>query len=230
MSNTTSQQDVRPGTRRLEPDSGLVVLVHGLWMGAPACALLARRLRARGHAVVSFPYRSVRHSLEASAARLHAFVTQRAAGKVDFVGHSLGGLVILSALARHPQLPVRRVVLLGSPCNGSEAVQQLLPSTHGRWLLGRALPGWQPAWGPEVAARCEVGAIAGNRRLGLAALAVNLRGENDGAVRVDETRIAGLRDHLVLPVTHSGMLVSGRVAAQVDAFLSSGRFRPVPDL
>lgn len=230
MSNATPRQEVLPDAGRPEPDGGLVVLVHGLWMVAPACALLARRLRARGRTVVTFPYRSVRHSLEASAARLHAFLIQRGSGKVDLVGHSLGGLVVLCALAKHPEVPVNRVVLLGSPCNDCEAMRQLLPSPQGRWMLGRALPGWQPGWGPEVAARCEVGAIAGTRRMGLAALVVNLRGDNDGAVRVDETRIAGLRDHLVLPVTHSGMLVSGRVATQVDAFLSTGRFLPVPAL
>jgi pimeloyl-ACP methyl ester carboxylesterase len=197
-------------------------------MGAPACALLAWRLRARGHTVVSFPYRSVHQTLEESAGRLRNWLSRRPGPQIDLVGHSLGGLVALAALAQHPDIQARRVVLLGSPSNDCEAVRQLLPSAHGRWLVGRALPGWNPAWGAQAAARCEVGAIAGVGRMGLGMLVVRLGGDNDGCVRVDETRIPGLRDHVVLPVTHSGMLVSGRVAAQVHAFLANGHFLHAP--
>jgi pimeloyl-ACP methyl ester carboxylesterase len=201
-----------------------VVLIHGLWMGAPACALLARWLRAHGHAVVSFPYRSVRKTLEESAAHLHAFVQARAPALVHLVGHSLGGLVALRAAAQHPDLPVGRIVLLGSPCNGCAAAEQLLPQTRGRWLVGNALPGWRPVWGEAAAQRCEIGAIAGNRRLGLGMLVVRLDGPNDGVVRVAETWLPGFTDHVVLPVTHSGMLVSRAVAEQAAAFLEQGRF------
>jgi hypothetical protein len=47
---------------------------------------------------------------------------------------------------------------------------------------------------------------------------------NDGAVTVAETRLPGLRDHLVLSVTHTGLLVSARVAREVCAFLTHGHF------
>ena len=217
---------------RLAPAAGLVVLVHGLWMGASACALLAGRLRARGLHVVSFPYRSVKHTLEETAERLFRFVTGLGTAPAHFVGHSLGGLVVLATLARHPALSAARVVLLGSPANGCEAAAQLQRSAHGRLLLGAALPGWKPERARGVTRRLEVGAIAGNRRFGLGMLFVRLDGENDGVVGVEETRLPGLRDHLVLPVTHTGMLVSGRVAGQVAAFLAGGRFvrQPQPSL
>jgi pimeloyl-ACP methyl ester carboxylesterase len=206
----------------------LAVLVHGLWMGAPVCALLARRLRQRGYEVASFSYRSVRHPLEESAARLHTFVAMRRPRRVHFVGHSLGGLLVLTMLRQRPDLPVGRVVLLGSPTSGCSAFEQLSRSAHGRLVVGAAMPGWKRECAEQAAQRYQVGAIAGVQRLGIGMLLVRLEGDNDGVVRVEETRVPGLRDHVVLPVTHSGMLVSARVAAQVAAFLSQGRFLPAP--
>jgi hypothetical protein len=41
---------------------------------------------------------------------------------------------------------------------------------------------------------------------------------------VAETIADGLDDHCVLPVTHTGMLYSARVAEQVKQFLETGRF------
>jgi len=66
--------------------------------------------------------------------------------------------------------------------------------------------------------------IAGTRRFGLGQLFTRLPAPHDGAVCVDETRLPGLRDHLSLPVSHSGMIVSARVTRQVCSFLEQGHF------
>ncbi len=49
-------------------------------------------------------------------------------------------------------------------------------------------------------------------------------GSRDGMVTVQETQIQGLRDHIVLPVSHTGMLISSRVARQAVSFLKTGQF------
>jgi hypothetical protein len=116
------------------------------------------------------------------------------------------------------------VVLLGSPCNGCGAADQLSRTRSGQLLLGRALPQWRLEDGVTVTSRTQVGAVAGTRRLGIGIFLVKLTSPNDGVVTVDETRIPGLTDHIILPVTHSGMIVSGRVARQVCSFLQSGTF------
>jgi pimeloyl-ACP methyl ester carboxylesterase len=206
------------------PQREAVVLVHGLWMTGAVCALLARRLRSCGFAPLSFSYPSVRLTLAEAAHRLGRFVRERIAGRVHFVGHSLGGLVALELLARDPSIPVGRVVLLGSPCTSSLAAEQLVRSRPGRAVLGRGLPQWRAERGVEVARRVETAGIAGTLRFGVASLVVTLPKPNDGAVTVAETKLPGLRDHLVLPVTHSGLIISARVARQVCAFLTEGRF------
>ena len=48
--------------------------------------------------------------------------------------------------------------------------------------------------------------------------------ENDGTVAVSETRMPGATDHIVLPVSHLGMLLSARVARETGSFLTAGRF------
>lgn len=202
----------------------LVVLVHGLWMSGIVFALLARRLHACGFDVALFSYPSVTQTLEQTARRLERYVASYPSQLTHFVGHSLGGLVVLSFLASAQRVSIGRVVLLGSPCNGCSAADQLKGTRAGQLLLGRALMQWRPEDGQAVASRAEVGAVAGTRRMGIGSLLVKLSAPNDGVVTVDETRMPGLTDHVVLPVTHSGMIVSGRVAQQVCGFLQHGKF------
>ena len=80
----------------------------------------------------------------------------------------------------------------------------------------RLPPGW------------EVGMIAGSRGMGLGLLVGGTSGAGDGTVAVSETRADGLQDHLVLPVTHTGLLFSRSVARQVTSFLRSGSFSGTP--
>lgn len=202
----------------------LVVLVHGLWMSGIVFALLARRLRVCGFDVALFSYPSVTLTLDQNVRCLERFVASHPAPQTHFVGHSLGGLVVLSFLAGAPRASVGRVVLLGSPCNGCSAADQLSLTRSGRLLLGHALRQWRIEDGVAVTSRIQVGAIAGTHRLGIGTLLVRLTAPNDGVVTIDETRISGLTDHITLPVTHSGMIVSGRVAQQVCSFLRSGTF------
>lgn len=213
-----------PGMTEAARGGERVVLAHGLWMGKTVWLPLACRLRGQGFDVAAFSYPSVRQGLEASARALEAFARAQRAHRLHFIGHSLGGLVVLRMLCGARDLPVGRVVLLGTPVAGCLAAQQLGRSTTGRMLRGAALPQWRPEHADAVLERVEVAAIAGTRRFGLAPLFVQLPAPNDGAVTVDETRLPRLADHLVLPVTHTGLIMSRRVAREVIAFLRNGRF------
>jgi pimeloyl-ACP methyl ester carboxylesterase len=213
--NTTSNTDRRSRT---------IVVVHGLWMTGAVFALQRAQLARRGYRALAFSYPSMRLALDEIASRLARFVTALGAPQVHFVGHSLGGLVVLNALALDPKLPVGRVVLLGTPATGSRAARQLARFTVGRTLVGRAVQEWGPERGAVVAARCEVGMIAGTVRFGVGSLLLDLPMPNDGVVCLDETRMPGLSDHLEMPLSHSGMIFSSRATSQICYFLEHGHF------
>lgn len=201
-----------------------VILVHGLWMRGWVMAPLALRLRRCGFRVVAFSYPSVRCSLSQNARRLSRFAAGIAGERLHFVGHSLGGLVLLQMLAECPEARTGRVVLMGTPYRASHSARKLARIAPGRGLIGRGLAQWLEQATHAGAVGSEVGAIAGCRSIGFGRLLGGLPRPNDGVVAVDETRVPGARDHVVLKASHSGMLVSAAAARQVCAFLKDGHF------
>mgnify|MGYP006180886023 CR=1 FL=1 len=96
-------------------------------------------------------------------------------------------------------------------------------------MLGRTIVSCvveRPAstWASAVVTRREVGVIAGTRRMGFGRLLAAFDDEIDGTVSVPETKLPGAADHLLLPVSHTSMVLSAEVARQTAAFLKDGRF------
>ncbi len=204
-------------------DAGRVVLVHGLWMNGVAMLPLARRLEHCGFAVTRHGYQSVRRGLRENARRLAA-VCEKSAARLNLVGHSLGGLLIMTMLREHPQIKVHRVVLLGSPYANSATAQGMARFATSRGLLGRTIQDWLRQPRPPVPDGVELGVIAGDVSIGLGRLVVHLPKPNDGVVILDETHVPGATDSVVLHTSHSAMLVSPAVARATCAFLKNGSF------
>jgi pimeloyl-ACP methyl ester carboxylesterase len=200
-----------------------VVLVHGLWYGSVSLKLMARRLGAKGFACRTFAYPTVRRSVAESARRLHRFARGLEARTLDFVGHSLGGLVILRMLDEFGGLPPGRVVLLGSPVTGSAVARRLAEWPVARGLIGRSGRILTTGFAHAPSGR-DTGIIAGTQGMGLGRAIERLERPHDGTVSVAETRLADAADHLQLPVSHSGLVLSARVADEVACFLDQGRF------
>lgn len=203
-------------------------MVHGLWMPGLAMELMRRRVARGGHRAVAYSYPSMRITLRENAERLARYLRELNASRLHLVGHSLGGMIILSAIDVATALPPGRVVLLGTPVTGSYAARRLQRLPGGRTALGRTLAEWLGSPRPMSAPTRETGVIAGNIPLGMGRIvAPRLPLPNDGVVSVEETRLFGMRDHIVLPVSHSGMLVSRAVPRQICAFLRDGAFAHV---
>lgn len=198
-----------------------VLLVHGLWNASWWLAPLAWRLRRLGFAVRTFGYPSIvggpEPALSALAERL------RGGRPCHLVGHSLGGLLALEVLRRNPDLPVVRVVCLGSPLRGSGTARTLASRPRLAWALGRSsalLRDGCEAWEGRV----PTGMVAGDVPRGIGRLLHAVDAESDGTVALAETRLPGLAASCRVHASHTGLVFSAEAARQVAAFLRTGAF------
>jgi pimeloyl-ACP methyl ester carboxylesterase len=205
-----------------------VVYVHGLWMPGEESLMLRSRLEKEfGLRLHSFRYSAASTPMSAITARLDEFVRELQAPVVHLLGHSLGGLVIYRLLERFPQQPAGSVVFLGTPCVASRAAQRAARFAPVAHLMGPSVREelLQPHARSWTHSR-PLGIIAGSQPLGVGQLLTRFAEQNDGTIAVSETRMPGAADHLVLPVSHFGMLLSARVAHCTGVFLTQGRFSP----
>lgn len=209
------------------PGMETVILVHGLYMTGAELGFLRRRLaRVHGFRTRIFRYRSVGASLAENAERLQAFVAESEGPRVHLLGHSLGGVVLVQMLQASPPESAGRVVCIGSPLRGSSLARAYARVPLARHLVGRSMSDAQAegAVPPWRGAR-ELGIIAGSLPLGFGTLLGVVPGPSDGTVSVEETRLAGATDHLVLPLCHLSMLFSTQVADQSAVFFREGHFQ-----
>jgi pimeloyl-ACP methyl ester carboxylesterase len=218
-----------------------VVYVHGLWLNGWESVFLRRRLSAQMRCeTAAFSYPSVGAGAEANARALGAFLEGIPADSLHLVAHSLGGLMVLELFANvlsaegrfasGRPLPPGRIVLLGSPVQGSSAAQNLARLPFGKSIMGITanqvlVPPGARRWN---GAR-DLGVIAGSLPWGFGRLAGRLEGANDGTVRVEETRLPGAKEHRTLRASHSALVFSKAVARHAAEFLRTGRFGPQQD-
>jgi pimeloyl-ACP methyl ester carboxylesterase len=201
--------------------SGDVILVAGLWNPSVVLWPLAARLRRAGFAPRLFSYRG-RDRFDANVERLAAYAQGR--GTAHFVGHSLGGVLVLETLNRHPEVPVASALLIGSPVRGSFAGRRFGQERFGRWMMGAAAQCWEAREARWTRA-APLGVLAGSVAIGLGRMAGGrLPGVNDGVVCVEETAVEGATASKLVPQPHSWMPISASVARLAASFLRSGRF------
>ena len=215
----------------MERADEIVVLLHGIGCTPRSLGRIERRLRHAGFRTANIAYPSrrmnVAHLADFVADVLKARKLCEEGVRLHVVTHSMGGLVAAHLLDKHiPAARIGRVVMLAPPIGGSEVADALSGLTLYNWFYGPA--GLELTTTSDVLADIRVdyslGIIAGNGGWFYPSGRLWIAGAHDGRVSVERTRLAGMTDHLVLPLTHSLMPVSRRVQKQVLHFLETGAF------
>jgi pimeloyl-ACP methyl ester carboxylesterase len=211
-----------------------IVFLHGLGRTWLSMAWLARQARQRGYAVINHGYRSRRHAIAEHAEQLRVVVGAiSGVGRIHFITHSLGGIIVRAMLSNRSAWPARlgRVVMLSPPNQGSELVDFLAGTPIYHSVLGPAAgelgttPGSTPnRLGP---AEFEVGIITGDRSFEPLSRHV-FRGPTDGKVSVARAQVEGMRDFRVVRRSHTFIMYGTDVATAAFHFLEHGRFPQEP--
>lgn len=211
-------------------DARTVVLLHGLGRTSRSMNKLAGALARAGYKVENIGYPSTDHEFDA----LLAFVSDALeaccvaeGARVNFVTHSLGGIIVRAYAERNGIANIARVVMLSPPNQGSELVDELRDVFWFKWIAGPAgrqlgtdAASIQSGLGPV---RFELGVITGNSSFNPLYSRL-IPGPDDGKVSVERAKVAGMTDFLVLPHTHSFIMNSDEVIRQTLYFLEHARF------
>lgn len=194
------------------------LLVHGMGRSPTSMLLLGRRLRRAGVTPLTFGYIPALQSFDAIAARLTARLATLATRSDYFVvGHSLGGLLLRTAIARlDPGLPrPRHLFMLATPNHSPRLARRFQRNPLYRLYTGDA--------GQMLATPERVGAIPRPAvPYTLIAGVSGRRGKgspfadepNDWVVSLGEVRLSEGDEVVTLPAGHT-FLMNYRAVAEV---------------
>jgi pimeloyl-ACP methyl ester carboxylesterase len=187
---------------------------------------LKHQLEKQNFTVHSLSYQSVKYSIAENTQRLHSKITSLDCADLHIVAHSLGGVMTMHLLTQYPELPVKRVVMLGTPINGSYAAEKI-----SRWnligqLLTKSMVSGLDGNHDFKPSEHQIGMIAGSIKspIGLGLLLGKLPEANDGTVLLSETKHPVISEHLIVNKSHTGLIFSKMVSRLVANYLRTGHF------
>lgn len=209
-----------------------VILLHGLCRTSHSMTKIQRALAQAGYRVwnVDYPSRTapIQTLADDAIGKAIADCRENGATKIDFVTHSMGGILVRSYLERHAVPDLGRVVMLAPPNQGSEVVDKLGGLSLFKWIngpagneLGTDKNSTPNQLGP---AHFPVGIIAGDRSINWINSLFLIPGPDDGKVSVNRARLSGMTDFIAIHTTHPLIARNHKAIRQTIAFLQNGKF------
>lgn len=218
--------------------SECVILLHGMGRTAFSLSDIETSLKNRHYLVWNESYPSLSQPVEALAAPAIeaglSYCRARQARRIHFVTHSLGGILARYYLQDHHIENLGRIVMLAPPNRGSEVTDQMREGFFYQTIMGPAAQelGTEASSLPNSLKPIpgEIGIIAG-RTDDEPWFLPEIPGEDDGKVAVERTKLAEMKDFLLVNMGHTFIMDDDEVIRQVFYFLRHGEFdRQAPAL
>jgi len=214
-----------------EEKNDCAILLHGMGRTSLSMGPIADALQEEGYQVWNESYPSLTQSVEEIAApAIDAgleYCKSKQALKVNFVTHSLGGIIVRYYLQDHQIDNLGRIVMLAPPNKGSEVTDEMKDGFFYKTFMGPAgqslgtdsnsLPNkLKPIGG-------EIGIIAGQKNAEPWFLP-EIPGGDDGKVAVERTKLSEMKDFLLVQAGHTFIMRNDEVIQQILYFLKNGKF------
>lgn len=209
-----------------------VILLHGLGRTHHSMSSIESLLKMNNYIVINEDYPSTKESIEELANNYIPLMVNQClayhAKHINFVTHSMGGVVLEEYLQSHKIPGLSRIVMLGPPNHGSELVDLL----RNNWLFkyftgpsGQELTTYKTSIPNtlQMNNHYQIGVIAGNSDV----IPFNnyiFHESNDGKVTISSTKMKNMSDFIILPVSHTFMMKNASVENQILSFLDDGKF------
>ena len=208
-----------------------VVLLHGLARTSGSMKGLESHFESNGYRVTNIDYPSRHESVEELSAGLEEALVPLCADagtRLNFMTHSMGGILLRHYLARHECAALGRVVMLSPPNQGTEIVDKIGDTTLFKKVMGPSAIelGTDPESVPRTLGpvEFELGVIMGRGSINPIGSSM-IPGDDDGIVAVDSARVEGMRDFLLVSSSHTLIMWNHDVMEQARHFIEHGEFR-----
>lgn len=149
-----------------------------------------------------------------------------AAPEISFVTHSLGGIILRTAMSKGVPDNFGRAVLIAPPNHGSELIDGFSWIPFFKLMWGEPSlelgTGAGNAWTNLPPVNFPCGIIAGDG--GIPPLSWFLPGRDDGKVTVESTRVSGVSDYKLLHAHHTYMPFNGEIISNTVFYIQNGSF------
>ncbi len=207
-----------------------VIILHGIARSKSHMQELADYLSGHNYDVINIDYPSTDHNLEDLVKILKKEISQKITEdkKINFVGYSMGGLIVRIILNEQEYKNMGRVVQLAAPNKGSEISDFLEDNWFYKKIYGPA--GQQLTTDQKKIKNLlvdkidyELGIIAGNFTIDPVSSSI-IPGDDDGKVSIESTKLKGMKDHIIVNASHTFFPSNKIVKQQTLNFLENGEF------
>lgn len=216
----TSQANIAPVPDKPVHDDQIVVLIHGLMRTTGSMSLLAAYLNKQGYQVYSYDYPSMKNTVHEHGVSLHQSIIKLLAEhpdtKIDFVTHSMGGIIARDALSQLSPDQLKRIgclIMLAPPNQGSALAKS----------LNRALP--MVSWFIKPMADLSSDKSSYVHQVPVPRVKIGIiAGRYDSKSPPAETRLQGQLEPVIVDSVHTFIMDNPQTRILVSRFLQKGSF------